>query len=350
MKKNILIMSQTFPLNKRDHTAHFMLDFSTGFAELGHNVIVLLPFHPNLTINYLVPNLKVVSFKYIYPTKFHKLGFGKTLVNDQKIKWFVYLLFPFYFLSAVVNLYQLTRKEKIDLISAHWVLPNGLISALVSRLTGIPLIITLPGSDVYLARRNIFFNFATKYAIKSATKVISNSPQLLKDLNIKDGKVISYPVLPNKVQRAKKNSKIIIATAGRSVEKKGFEILKKTIPKIEIITDLPINKFRQKLLEVDIFIAYSIRDSTGNLDDASVVVLEAMAAGCVVITSNLPGYKKIIKNHQFGFVINDLAELTAIVDILKKNPALRTKIGRAARKNINNNFSPKFIAKQYLKL
>ena len=47
------------------------------------------------------------------------------------------------------------RPAAFDLIHAHWVLPNGPPAALVARLRGLPLVISLHGSDVYLAERAV---------------------------------------------------------------------------------------------------------------------------------------------------------------------------------------------------
>jgi len=189
----------------------------------------------------------------------------------------------------------------------------------------------------------------TNFTLSIAKVPISNSQLLLDDLGAK-GEVISYPVRANSQKRLIKKSQLLIATAGRNVEKKGFFILQKEIPGIEIISNLPINKFRQKLLEVDIFICYSIRDSKGNLDDSSVVAVEAMAAGCVVMTTNLPGYKAIINDGQNGFLVNDPADLKRKIDLVKKNPELRKEIAKNARKTVKKNFTPEFIARKYLQL
>jgi glycosyltransferase involved in cell wall biosynthesis len=345
---NILILTQTFPLSPEDSTAHFMFDFAKGFIDLGHHVTVVLPFHPLLKPTSF-KQIRITPFKYIWPDKWHKLGFGQTLKNDQQLKLFNYFLIPFYTFFGFLKLLYTVKRIHPQMISSHWILPNGPIAALVSFLTKTPLIISLPGSDVYLSQQNMLFKILSKISLKQARTIVSNSPKLLDDLGV-GGKTISYPVQVNLGQK-KVNKIPVIASAGRQVSKKGFDLLKKVCPNIEIISGLPINNFRKKLLEVDIFIALSIRDKAGNLDDASVVVLEAMAAGCAVITSDLPGYRKIITSGIDGLLINpnNLNQLKRTVRKLQKDKQLRIKLGQAARNTCRIKFLPSEIAKRYLR-
>src|SRR5260221_461612 len=161
--------------------------------------------------------------------------------------------------------------------------------------------ITLPGSDVYIAKKNIFFAWMAHFALFRAQKVVFNSQQLLDELGVK-GSVISYGVPENKGKRPT-HKHVSIATAGRIVEKKGFDLVKKIYPETEIISGLLISEFRKKLLSVDIFIACSIRDFKGNLDDGSLTILEAMSAGCCVIATDLPGNRNIIQDGNNGLLI-----------------------------------------------
>lgn len=345
----IVIFSQTFPLYPTDGTAHFMYDFAQGLSEIGHTVFVLVPFHPDLKPDHF-EGIHVIPFRYITPDSLHLVGYGRTILNDQKIPWFVYLLTPLYLLCGTIALLRLVHEEHIDIINAHWIVPNGFCAAIVSRITGTPLVITIPGTDAYLSQTNLLARLMARMAITSAKQIVSNSPQLLLDLNTK-GRILSYGVPINNGGR-NKHAGVVIATAGRKVPKKGFEILLGIYPETEIITNLPIDTFRRKLLTVDIFVAPSIRDKGGNLDDASLVVLEAMAAGCAVVVTNLPGYRMIIKNGQNGvlFPPHDTKAMAQAIERLRASPTLRQKMGASARRTITSKFTPQIIASMYVKL
>lgn len=348
----ILVFCQTFPLNPLDNTAHFMMDFCKGIRSAGNDVFVLLPYHINLKPKSF-KNFKVVYFKYIWPERFHLLGYGQTLENNQKFKPFVFILAPFYYFFGMLALFRAIRQFRIDLVSSHWILPNGFITGVVNLLTGIPFVVSLPGTDVYVAKMNAIFNLMAKFALRRAKSVVTNSPALLEDLNVK-GEVMAYGV-PKNMSKRVLHKGVIIAGAGRRVANKNFERLLKIEPVAEIISGLTIDEFRKKLLGVDIFVAPSIRDKSGNLDDGNVVVLEAMAAGCAVITSDLPGYRKMIEDGRSGFLVNinnenlpaGRQELKNILERLKKDGVLRKRIGREAKKRVAKYFTNEKVGAFY---
>lgn len=345
----ILILTQTFPFTPHDSTAHFMYDFADGFAKLKHQVTVLTPFHPLLKPRTFM-GVRVKTFRYIWPDSLNLLGYGQTLKNDQDLPWYVYLLAPLFFIFGIINCLQTAKDERIEVINAHWILPCGFIAAVTAWLLKIPLVITLPGSDVYISNKHFFFRQMTNFAIWQAKKIVSNSQQLLRDLGV-SGCVISYssPLIPGK---RTVNQPPIVASAGRLVEKKGFEYLKQALPKFVVISGLDNNKLRQRLLGIDIFVSLSIRDSKGNLDDANIVVLEAMAAGCPVIVSNLPGYKAVIKDGFNGLLINPKNKTAVIqaINRLQRSTTLRAKLGKAAKQTIRASYTPTKIARSYLKV
>lgn len=342
----ILILTQTFPLTPSDSTAHFMYDFAKGFVETGQKVWVLVPFHPQLDIRSF-QDIKLVPFRYIWPDSFHLLGFGRTLKDNSKLPWYVYLLTPFYILFCSIALFRIIKKYDIDIINAHWILPNGFIAALISRLLNKPLFITIPGSDAYIARQNILFQLTAKFAFFSARKVISNGPQLLTDLQVK-GETIPYGVAKNTGKRPTHRG-IKIAGAGRFVEKKGFALLKKAYPNIEIISGVPNNILLQRLLSVDIFVAPSIRDARGNVDGSPIVLCEAMAAGCAVVSTDLPGNRIIIEHNKNGiFVKPNIKDIKQAVERLKADKNLRKRLGKAARETVSRHFTPDAVANLYI--
>jgi len=331
----VLVLAQTFPLNPLDSTAHFMLDFCEGLVKYGNEVFVLLPYHPNLRPK-TFKNFKIITFKYIWPLRFHLLGYGQTLENNQKFKPFVFILAPFFYIFGALALFRAIRQYRIDLMSVHWILPNGFIAGVVNIFTKVPYVISLPGTDVYVARMNFIFKLMAKFALKMSNRVVTNSPQLLKDLNT-SGLVMAYGVPENHgIREVHKGVKI--AAAGRRVSNKNFEILLRLEPNAEIITGQSISEFRKKLLGVDILVAPSIRDKSGNLDDGNVVVLEAMAAGCSVVTSDLPGYRRMIENGKSGYLVKGNS-YKSVLEKVKKDKALRLRVGREARKRVEKYFT-----------
>lgn len=399
----VCILTHTFPRYDKDIAAPFMDGVARGISQSGNEAFVLTPYSPYFRKT--SKPYEVITYKYIFPKSLHKLGYSDTLSDDKTIKPLMWFLSPFMIIFGTLALYKLVKKKKIDIINAHWILPNGFMAAIVSILTKVPVVQTLPGSDVYIANKNIVFRLMVAIATHRARAITSNSKQLLDDLakitnqNIKEKSYqIIYGVNPKKFKpnRVKNNrlrnkiginrDSIVILGVGRLVAKKGFYYLVKAAPiiikdrknvdfvivgegdqkerliniakKLEII-----NKFHfigaidyENLVDYynlsDIFILPSIRDNQGNLDDQSVSVVEAMSCGKPIITTNLPGYRLVIKNRYNGYLVGqkDTSAIAEKIIHLAGSKKVRLKMGVNSRENAIKKCSWTHIGRQYIQL
>src|SRR6185312_15256555 len=85
-----------------------------------------------------------------------------------------------------------------------------------------------------------------------------------------------------------------------------------------------------------------------HLEGFGSVVVEAMAHGLPVIVRHLPGVNDVfVKEAETGFLFDTAEEFNEAVHKLSEDPALRQKIGRAARRLAIEQFGLMPIAKQY---
>ncbi len=168
----ICIITHTFPRFDQDVAAPFMGGVADGIAENGNEVVVLSPFSPKFKKKQLDKKYKLITYKYAPLGSWHVLGYSETLTDDKSLKFSGYLLSPLMIFFGAVALYRLVRKERIDLINAHWILPNGFIASIVSILTGVPVVSTLPGSDVYMADKNNIFRHMARFASETSKAIV----------------------------------------------------------------------------------------------------------------------------------------------------------------------------------
>lgn len=407
----ICILTHTFPRFEKDVAAPFMDGVAKGIAKNKNDVFVLTPYSPRFSKKNVSKFYKLITYKYFPINIFHKLGYSETLTDDKTLKSTNLLLSPFMFTFGIVALYKLVKKEKIDIINAHWILPNGFIACVVSKLTGVPVVSTLPGSDVYIADRNNLYRYMAKFASETSKAISSNSPQLLIDLakiceklGTKKGLIQkkSYPIMygvdPKKFYPTTKNittirkklkilgDNIIISSVGRLVSKKGYKYLVEAVPKIikknkKVIFTIfgegdQRKELENRVLELglkdnfrfpgwvkydemlyyqnlgDIFILPSIRDEEGNLDDQSVSVVEAMACAKPIITTDFPGYKIVVEHGKNGYLVpekrSDLIA-KAIMDIISSKNKMRS-MSKRSRYLAVNNLSWEVIGKNYTEI
>lgn len=394
----ICILTHTFPKNIKDSNAPFMHALALGLKKNGHEVFVIAPYSYGLNKEEFPYDF--ITYKYVWPKFLHILGYSQTLKNGTSLKFSTYFLFPFFTIFSILALINLARKEKFDIISAHWLLPNGFFAFIVSKLLKIPYIVSLPGSDVYLAKKNKIFSAIAKISANNAYSIIADSPRFLEEIlslkiNPKKTEIIPYPVIVDEknfslrdvslLQKRLelKNDSLVLLAVGRLIYKKGFDYLIKAIPtlikkhkniKLIIIGDGDLKEelynlvLKLKIVDyvklvgnvnrneiynyynlADIFIATSIKDENGNMDDQPVSLIEAMACGKPIVATNFPGIALTVKNGINGYLFpeKDQNSLISYLDKLISSKKLRIKMGKESKKIVLRDLTDKKIAERY---
>lgn len=386
----VCLLTHAYPRFPTDTTAPFVEMTAETLQKHGVDVTVLTPDTPKFARSSTDHSVNLQTYRYFFPRWLQRLGYSNTLINDCKLKKSVYLLAPFMFLSGMFHLFRLHRKHHFDLIHAFWLLPNGFIGAVMSRLCQVPLMIALRGSDIFISKQNPLFRFVAHWTLNQAKMVTSVTPSFFPDLEVfgvRQGKrrLIpngSHPRLfppPSDSQLAALRQELLIPKGdmvifalGRIVLKKGFDILIQALPQVfekvpnvSVIiggdgTDLERLKAMAKALGVsksvrfpgaikrtdipvyfhmcDLFTLPAIFDPKGNVDGCPNVILEAMACGKSVVASNISGIPVVAKNGETGFLVEEknVAQLAKALVALLKDKVKREQFGIAGRQRILN--------------
>ena len=393
----VVILTHTFPKYPDDTTAAFMHPLVMGLIEAGCEVTVLTPFHPKLELSHFP--YPIITYKYIWPDRFHLLGYSQTLQKGMHLRISSYILAPFLMFFGIVALFKLTRDKQYDVISAHWIVPNGVIAAIVGALRTIPFVVTLPGSDVYVARKNAVFSRVTRWAAERAAVVSTDSPQYLKELRetgacLRRQAIIPYPVDSSSIQFNTNVSPLrqrlhiakgahIIVSVGRLVEKKGFhyairalpgilkkypstvyvivgdgdmretledEVMKFKITKhVHFVGSVTRHEISRYYSLADVIIIPSIKDQQGNIDDRPVALIESMVCGRAVVATRFPGNALTIEHGKSGLLIpqkRSTAIEQAVIELLASK-SLRERLGKEAERQAKKKFNHLVIGQKY---
>jgi glycosyltransferase involved in cell wall biosynthesis len=385
---NILLLTSSYPRFDGDGTAPFIKSIAETLASSGHQVTVLAPFDP--AVRPYEPNgVEIIRFRYAWNDRSHIMGHARAMQADVKLKPLSFILLPLFLFSMARHVFRLVQMRRINLIHANWVVPNGLVGALAARFFRLPLLVSLHGSDVYIAGKNFLFRAVSRWIFRQAAGVTACSPELLeRALRLgapEYSRLVPYGVDAGRFTPAGDKMPlppvsgdcppIWIGSIGRLVHKKGFDVLirafhllAQTHPHARLIIagDGPLKAPLEELAiqlglkevvvfpgevswsqvpaflrSLDIFALPSVRDAHGNVDGLPNVLLEAMACGRAVVSSDIKGAQSVIVSGENGLLVpsGDAEALCRALDSVAGQLELRADLGQRARRDMEKCYS-----------
>jgi glycosyltransferase involved in cell wall biosynthesis len=399
---NILMLSSSYPKFRGDVTAPFIESIATHIAAQGHRVQMLLPEHRDLRRASDEEGVQFHTFRYAPQREWRHWGYAESLRADVKIKPEMYLLAPIVFVSALRALNQLTAREPFDVIHAHWVLPNAPMGAFAAARRRLPLVVSLHGSDVFVAEKWKPLGALARWCFNRADAITACSDNLMVRafaLGAAEAKTELIPygadlkafhVDPAAARRVRARldlgaDELMILAVGRLVYKKGFDFLVQALdevlrvaPNARLVlagdgdlrgelenraTELglssrvtfagmvPREEIPAYFAASDIVAVPSVRDEAGNVDGLPNVALEAMAAGKPLVASRVAGLPQVVHDGVNGLLVEERNphELAQALLRLACDAGLRRSYGAAGRVRVRevlnwDNVARRFIA------
>ena len=144
-KKKICIVTCSFPHYEGDNRAFYMKRYVEMLKD-DYEIVVVTPrvFKKSL-------KLEITSGCKVY--RFPSFLSDKLLVEYNKLP---VARLALYMLSGILKTLSVIRKEKCDIVNAHFVLPTGLMGLIAGKLLRKPVMLTVYGTDLTLHRGAIF--------------------------------------------------------------------------------------------------------------------------------------------------------------------------------------------------
>jgi glycosyltransferase involved in cell wall biosynthesis len=388
LKKKILVLSSTFPRWENDHEPPFVYELSKKLTEK-YDVHVLAPHTMGSKTYEILQNMPVHRFKYA-PESIETLAYNGGISTNLRLHPLRYLLvFPF-IITELFSAIRIIRKEKIDLIHAHWIIPQGLVAIIASAAVRIhpKTLVTAHGADVYTrtggvisSLKRFILNRCDHLTVVS--QGMADTVQLLKTKCNVDiipmGTDLTHVFVPDSSKRKKPQ----LVFVGRLVEKKGvkylidgFQQLNSQYPdltliivghgpekeslheyayhlgiseKVEFIGGLPQEEIPAYFQQSSVAVFPFIRAEDGDQEGFGLVLVESMGCGCATITTDLPAVRDIISDRVTGLYIGEKNSnnIVARVSELLEDNVLREKLSENGREFVVSNYDWSVIAKSY---
>ncbi len=383
--KRIVLLTSSFPRFPDDPVVNFLGELARRLAREGFRIEVVVPADRKPFQFPDQPGLTVRPFKYFFPPGLQTLAFGAGMPDNLRRGILPILQVPFLFLFFLIAAFRAVGRT--DYIWAHWLVPAGLVGALLARFRKKTLILTVHSGGLHLLKNISGARRLAAFIVASAGRVTTvnrDQTDLLRAVlpppafrNDED----RFRVIPmgidwkqyqRKSDRVKLRRRFRIETPftavflGRLVGIKGIPVLIEALEGRDDCTLLVLGDGEEKaflqektarlgvkavfpgsvagrkkidyLLAADIMVQPSLVLAWGRTEGLPVSLLEGMASGLPAIASRVGGVPEVIKDGENGILVEwgDPRELRRAIDRLLDNPDLRVKMGARARETARN--------------
>jgi glycosyltransferase involved in cell wall biosynthesis len=328
-RPRLLVLASTYPRWSDDPEPGFVHELNkrlTGQFE----VSVLCPHAKNAAPQDIMDGVNIRRFRYA-PSNLETLVNNGGIVGNLKRSLWKWLLVPGFLFAMTWSAMREVRNQHPDVIHAHWLIPQGMVAALLQLVTRkpIPFLVTSHGGDLF-ALRSSPLQAIKRWVAERAAGMTVVSHAMRDELDLIGVDSTNVQVQPMGVDLTVRftpdpsieRSHDEILFVGRLVEKKGLRYLIEAMPEIlrkhplayltivgfgpeeqERKTQVAALGLQHKIhfigavgqsdlpalyRRVAVFVAPFVQAGSGDREGLGLVAVEAAGCGCPVIASDLP--------------------------------------------------------------
>jgi len=387
-KATVLVLASTYPRWIDDPEPGFVHELCRRLTE-HFDVIALVPDAPGADPDGMFDGVEVVRFRYA-PRAWQTLVNDGGIVGNLRRSIWKWLLVPSFVLGQYFSAVRLVRSRRIDVVHAHWLIPQGLIARALKRKTSTPYLVTSHGGDLFGLRGRMLTKLKRLVAADSAAMTVVSTAMRDEALKVEltPPKLGVLPMGVDLVERFFINTQMQrnpneILFVGRLVPKKGLPHLLDALPAIlkkrpatfltiagfgpeeaalrmhakqlgiehhvNFLGALPQQNLPNIYRTASVFVAPFIRDNSGNQEGLPVVLMEAIGCGCPVVVGNVAGIVDLLGDaaDEISIKPHDTVALAAAVLDALENPAQAQSRANKIRQDAAGRIDWKIIAKGY---
>ncbi len=355
----VLVSSSTFPLRPDDGLPRFVYDLAQALARRCQ-VTALAPDAPGAARRERMADVDVRRFSYFRPRRWQSLAYGHGILGNLRASPLAVLQPPPFVWCQARATRALVREQGIDLVNSHFLIPQGLSSALARGPSArFRHVLSVHAGDVYALSRLPFGRALARFVVSRCDGVFaagSHVRERLDQLLRTPSQAVVQPMGADFALFRGAGARPPVASPfadgyvlflGRFVEKKGAVYLLRALPRVlerwpglgliaigygplegdlrREVTRLGLEgsvEFVGRKTHAEIVpylqgsrlaVVPSIIDRHGETEGMPTVVAEALAAGARVVGSAVDGIPDLIRHGRNGWLCRqrdpgDLAE------------------------------------------
>lgn len=368
-RPRLLVLASTYPRWPGDPEPGFVHELSKRLARR-FRVVALVPHAPGARRRESMDGVEVVRYRYA-PQRLETLvNDGGIVTNLRRAKW-KFLLVPTFVMAQAWRAWRLVRSERIDVVHAHWLLPQGLVAALLQSMPGrkAPFVATSHGADLYALRGGVLEALKRFVLRRSAAATVVSSAMLdkLATMGVATGNVAVLSMGVDVSSRFGVDAAVVrsadeILFVGRLVEKKGVQHLIRAFPAVlarrptarltiggfgpeepalrawverlglqsavTFLGALPQSELPALYRRAAVFVAPFIQAGSGDQEGLPVALMEAIACGSPVVAGDVAGLHDLLGEYAAEVALDprdEAALADRIVGVLSAPDAARER-------------------------
>jgi glycosyltransferase involved in cell wall biosynthesis len=332
-RPTLLVLASTYPRWHNDPEPGFVHELCRRMVDR-FDVIALVPDAPDADASGLADGVEISRFRYA-PRRWQTLVNHGGIVTNLRMHPWKWLLVPSFVLGQYFAARRLMRQRQVDVIHAHWLIPQGLIARRLKRTKAVPYLVTSHGGDLFGLRGSWLESLKQDVARSSSAMTVVSTAMRdeAQRIGLRPPALVVLPMGVDLRERfvidtqTERNSHELLFV-GRLVPKKGLPHLLEAMPLVlakHPNTILNIAGFgpEESLLRMQVerlgigdkvnflgamspealptlyrraslFVAPFIRDSSGNQEGLPVVLMEAIGCGCPAIVGDVAGIRDLL--------------------------------------------------------
>lgn len=377
----VLFLAHSYPRFATDPVGSFVLRLAVALRDSGMEVRVIAPSAEGLAGREEYEGIVVDRFRYA-PRSLETLAYSGTMRDQVRSSWASRLALAGFLGADLWKAFRSRRDFRADLVHAHWFFPSGLIGTWMAGWWRVPLVTTLHGSDISVARSSAIAARMFRRVMTQSRTVTTVSSWLAAETRALVPEahpvVAPMPIKPDLFHPGGSREPARLLFVGKLNQQKGIEYLLRALAvmrshaMVDVIVGVgsapeDIGSLAQSLGVADRLhwlpllpqgkLAEYYRSCTAlvmpSVDEGlGLVAAEALLCETPVIAFASGGLTDLIRDGETGVLVptGDVTALARAIDDMLSRPDRGAALGVAGRRATLAAFGPQAVAARYAAL
>lgn len=374
----VLFLTHAFPRFDGDVAGNFLLRLASALGEQGVAVRVVAPASPGVVDTAKMNGTGIDRFRYA-PSKFETLAYTGNMAEQVRDSWSARFTLLGFLGAEFRTAVRARREMQPDIVHAHWWFPSGLVGTWLSKLSHTPLVTTLHGTDVRIARTVSMSRPAFRHvlqhsrAITAVSKWLADEAQSL--VSAPHPVVAPMPVATELFSPGGVRAQSMLLFVGRLTKQKGVDLLLHALAKLPAGIQLDVvgegaERAALERLARELGVGPRVRwhgtqqhselvrfyQSAAALivpsadEGLGLVAAEAMLCETPVVAFESGGLPDVVQHERTGLLVRERSPdaLADAIEQMLARPDRGQALGAAGRLHALSTFAPESVARRYI--